>query len=319
MSAKKKPDVSVLILTFNPDTEKLINTIRSATKQKNICTEIIISDDCSEQFPKEAVMQYVLENHVPIKIIQNKENLGTVRNCLNAAVASTGKYIFTTSPGDYLYDANTLSSFFRFAEKNNKKVIFGKAINYYRVDNKLCFEYNTDPLYPELYKSERGFVQKVSFFLRNWIVGASFFRERDTFIFCLKKAVQHVKYIEDASATAYFLMEGSTVTYYDRIIVWYEYGSGISTNKNEKWTQIIADEKIKLYDAISKEYEGAIADFISIINTSQSKAVKSAKLFFHHPLIFMAALYCKCRKRKTAHINSKESEKKMMKMISSVK
>ena len=56
-----KTDVSVVVLTYNSDMEKLFGTLRSAICQKQIRFDIVISDDGSDNFDKERLSDFFLK------------------------------------------------------------------------------------------------------------------------------------------------------------------------------------------------------------------------------------------------------------------
>lgn len=314
-----RADVSILILTYEPNTDKLIKTLNSAVRQKGIRTEIIISDDGSQTFPDEEIKQYISRYEVPVKIIKNEINLGTVKNCLNAVSCCKGKYVFTTSPGDYLYDGNTLRCFFSFAERNNEKTVFGDAVNYRCEGSKIVFENNPDPIRPGIYERKSKLIQQTEFFFGNWILGASYFRERETFLRYLRLASNDIKYAEDASTTAYFLADGNTVAHYGRKIVWYEYGTGISTQKSQRWDRILNAEYDRLYALLANKHGEAVFNKYHEYIREPSKLLRMARLFVYHPCTALIHMRCKFIPKKSTDINSEDAEKRYLKAISDPK
>lgn len=311
-----RADVSILILTYEPNADKLIKTLNSVIKQKGIRTEIIISDDGSHCFPDEEVRRYISGHDAAIKVIKNEINLGTVKNCLNAVSSCEGKYVFATSPGDYLYDVNTLSCFFGFAEKNNEKIVFGDAVNYRIEGGRIVFENNMMPLRPKIYEWNNTLIQQTEFFFGKGVLGASFFRERETFLKYLKKAANDIKYSEDTATTAYFLADGNTVSHYGRKIVWYEYGSGISTKKSRRWKEILDAEYERLYTLIANECKNPVCKaYIDFISRPRG-VFRAVRLLVHHPLIGLIHLLGKFSPKKSAVIDSENSEKRFLKAVS---
>ena len=125
-------DVTIIIATFRPDIRKTLFTLKGCLIQENIDIEIIISDDGSEYSFSEVWKDFFYKNGFEeYTIIENKTNIGTVRNFLNAAGEARGRYIFCTSPGDVLYDKNALARLYNNALTNNCEVCFANAI-YYR-------------------------------------------------------------------------------------------------------------------------------------------------------------------------------------------
>ena len=54
----KSIDLSAVIVTYNPNTNKLLTTIKSVLIQRDINLEIIISDDGSKTFPEKEVKDF---------------------------------------------------------------------------------------------------------------------------------------------------------------------------------------------------------------------------------------------------------------------
>ena len=135
---KNKYDISVIVATYNPDLNKLMSTLLSIIVQKGINFEIIVTDDGSQKdYFKEVIVFFERNNFKNYSLIKNEINIGTVNNFYNALIISKGKYIFGISPGDMVYDENSLFSIFDFAEENKAKVCFGDAVYYSNFNNHL--------------------------------------------------------------------------------------------------------------------------------------------------------------------------------------
>lgn len=303
----------MIVAVFNCDAGKLIRTLGSVVRQKNVVTEIIISDDHSAVFPEEEVEAYISKCGKPIQIIRNPENLGTVRNVLGAVTQASGKYVFITSPGDYLFDCNTLAYFYSYAEKYGSKVVFGKAVNYCLSNGELFFEENMSPNSPGSYNVNCTFYQQICFFFDGLILGASYFRERETFLKYLRRAAEHFRYTEDSTTTAFYLLEGNNVSYCDRYIVWYESNTGISSGNSDKWSAILSAEHSLLYDIAEKEYGAPfIRPYYDFIGES-GKLKKWVRLFVTHPRMAMILFSVRLRKKKSSQRLPKDTEKRFLK------
>lgn len=80
--------VSIIIPVYN-QFQYTYNCLKSILKNsEGVSYEIIIADDCSEDYTKE-----IEKNVLNITIIHNKENLRFLKNCNNAAKLAKGKYI----------------------------------------------------------------------------------------------------------------------------------------------------------------------------------------------------------------------------------
>ena len=148
-----KYDVTAVLLTYNPKIDKILLSLNSLINQKNIKYEILVCDDGSKKTFTNEIIQFFTKNAFnEYKIINQKENKGTVSNCLNAAKNAQGKYLFLTSPGDIIYDEMTLFDFFCFVEDNHYDICFGNAIFYNLKENNInIINEKTNPNHLSLY------------------------------------------------------------------------------------------------------------------------------------------------------------------------
>lgn len=289
------PQVSVILLTYNPDNRKLRQTIRTIAVQQEIDLELIISDDGSARkdfsFLADFVEQVGIRNY---KLLAHAENRGTVQSCLSAVEAATGAYVFLTSPGDYLFDPLALRDLYRFARENDASLCFGNAVFYNAEVSspKLTRTYGS-PAAPQLYApgSNRG---KIAFFSGQWIIGASYFRSRELALEAFRVIGQTAKFMEDTPSTAYALAKGERLCYCDRNLVWYEDGTGVSTGANEKWKKILHQDAYESFRLLKKLYPKDPYVDLTLRDLSQSSRLKRivGKLLIH-PILFVQATLCK--------------------------
>ena len=239
-------EVTVLVATYNPKFPVLKKTLFSIVNQKEVSFEIVIADDGSKDFPNEEIKsffnEYKFENYTVTRL---ETNQGTVCSLNNGISHSKGRYIKIIGQGDFLYDSYTLRDFLHFAEENNSKVVFGNSIYFFEKENEIkIFDKIRQPhsLKPYLNKSIKS--QQHNYLIyRDYILGASFFGKTDLLKKYLLLIKNKVTYAEDCS---YILMSAFDINfdYFDRNIVWYEYGSGISTTKNKKWEEMLRKDSI---------------------------------------------------------------------------
>lgn len=234
-------DVSVIIVTYNPDIKKLYQTIWSCVNQKDVKHEIIIADDGSDEFNTAQIEEWFKTfNFDDYKIVRMDTNSGTVKNSLNGVSACNGKYVKSISPGDFLYDDTTLSRFYNYCEDNNYEIVFGHSLYYVNTDVEL--KYLPELHYPKDYTPYINQADKKMRFnfliLRDLILAPSYLIKTEIYLNYLKLIDGKAKYAED---TVYMLMmaDGLAFNYYDSPIVWYEYGSGISTCGSDAWVEKI--------------------------------------------------------------------------------
>lgn len=286
---KEQIQVSVIVVTYNPDEKALQVTLDSIIRQKNVEFEVIITDDGSEKKDFSWIPGYFKAHAIErYKIFEHSKNVGTVRNFLAGIQAAEGKYIFGTSPGDLLFDELVLADFYNYAIDKNAKILFGNAIHYAVAASVPYVTKNYSiPLNPDIYSSndDRG---KCSFFFGNWIIGASYFRERE----CAQKYISQIsevcKYAEDSPSTAFALAAGEKVYYFDRNIVWYEDGTGISTGGSEKWKIILMQEYAKAFQLLRTMFpKDPLVDIAYIKYTSSNKQEEILRKLIKHPLVIL--------------------------------
>lgn len=251
------PQISVIVLTYNPDNRKLRQTLSAVAAQKDVDMEILISDDGSARKDFSFLPEYMAALGVTnYRLLAHEENRGTVGSCLAAVREAAGEYIFLTSPGDYLYDEYVLRDFHRFAETHSCPICFGNAVFY-------CAEAQTPrltktvgtPARPRLYAPEAWEkTAKLAFFGGDWIIGAAYFRSREVFLSCLEQIQAESKYTEDTPTTAFALAAGHKLCYFDRNTVWYEDGTGVSTGASERWAKLLREDAIRAFTKLKGLY-----------------------------------------------------------------
>lgn len=237
------PLITVLVLTYKPQKEALFATLRSITAQKDCNFEIVLADDGSADFFEADVRAFLADKGIDHTIVPHGENQGTVRNIIDGVTAARGKYIKPISPGDLLYDDTTLRDLGRFMEDNHAKAAFGKLV-FYTFDTDLQVKNRTHPTLEGIYRADRYNCKKVlkhQMVFSDFICGASAIYEKEVFLQGLQTIVPAVRYAEDA-VFQWFAMEGIRIYAIDRLMVWYEHGSGISTQKTaQTFTRIDED------------------------------------------------------------------------------
>jgi len=105
---------SVIILCYERF-EYLYSAIDSVLSQDYPKIELIISDDCSPEFPQEKVREYIKghkrKNIVRFAIRQEPKNGGTVRHLNHAVQACSGDYIIALAGDDNLWNDSTLTRY----------------------------------------------------------------------------------------------------------------------------------------------------------------------------------------------------------------
>lgn len=251
-------DVSVLVLTYNPSMEKLFATLSSIIIQKGVSFEIVISDDGSTLFDIEAIEAW-FEKHSfkDYKIIEHAQNRGTVLNYKAALDKAEGKYIKSISPGDFLFDCNILSDMAQYLKEQQGSICFGRAA-YYSVDSAGSIKIYSEISDPKDFKPYRKknikSIQKNYLYFHDFILGASFFGDRNLMLKYANLIVEKVVYTEDCSFLA-MTADGILIHFLDKEVIWYEYGTGISTSHSDVWQKRMDQDFRNCYELIAQKNE----------------------------------------------------------------
>ena len=247
--------VSVIVITYEPSINKLISTLASIIDQNDVSYEIIIADDGSQMINIDDIQSIVYKavpNDVPLQFIKNKKNQGTVLNIYSACKCASGEYIKIISPGDLLYDNRVLHDFYVYAKNNPQKSFFFGRAAYYRNSATLELLADSSPSHPNIFNSDSYCVQNIAFMYGQGPVGAAYFCKRDTYTNYIERIINHVIYTEDYSTSVLYILDGGKISFYDRRIVWYEHGLGISTGNTQKWAKLYEEDCRELY-LVAKE------------------------------------------------------------------
>lgn len=249
------PLITVLVLTYKPKKEALFATLRSITAQKDCDFEIVVADDGSADFFEGDVRAFLADKGIDHTIVPHAENQGTVRNIIDGVTAARGKYIKPISPGDLLYDATTLRDIGRFMEERDAKAAFGRMV-FYAFDPELQVKNLAYPCLDSIYRTNRYNCKKIlkhQMVFNDFLSGASAVYEKETFLQGLQTVTPAVRYAED-TVFQVFAMDGIQIHALDRLIVWYEHGSGISTQKTAQTFTRIDEDFYNFYHLMVKRY-----------------------------------------------------------------
>jgi glycosyltransferase involved in cell wall biosynthesis len=237
-------DFSVIVLNYHPDRDKLFATLRSILCQKNISYEIIIADDGSPN-PLQEQIDAFMSSHAftDYRFVLHEQNGGTVINLYDGLQKARGKYIKPISPGDCLYDENTLSDVFAYMEREHAQVLFGDMV-YYNGDQ--IFDIKT-PLVESIYHTHQTKkILKHQMLYYEYISGAAVFYERNRLEQGLEAIRGHVIYAED-TILQLFAAENIDIHHLPRFTVWYEYGTGLSTDPQKRLSDRLKRDFYRFY------------------------------------------------------------------------
>lgn len=249
--------ISVIILTYNSTLNDTKKTILSIINQKNISFEIIIADDGSKENNFELIKSFFDEiSFSNYQLIGNKKNNGTCLNLYNAILKAQGEYIKPISPQDFLYDDKTLYNWYNYVKKNNIKVSFGNAV-YYKNDNNqftVLSRKNTQPIQNELYdikKYKKNEILVDNLILNDCILGASFICQKEVLEKYLTFIIGKIRLCEDF-AYRIMLLDDIRVYMYNSPVIYYCFGTGVSSKKKSNGKSILYEDEIAFRDIISE-------------------------------------------------------------------
>lgn len=245
---ENKYDVSIIVVTYNPIWEKLKITLAAILLQKDVDIEIIISDDGSIDNMFKKIKQLFMEkNFLNYKLLPSSENQGTVKNFLKGLKIAQGKYIKGISPGDLFYDELTLKKWLSFMKQKQALVSFGEYIPYKFINNKLKpLKILHHPIYMKPYLDNKYNIkqeQLMYVFLGDNAVGATFMSEKVITEKYLDYICNNVKFAEDNIFKS-MIADGILIDYYPQNVIWYEYGTGVSTSQNLFWHKAILKDRV---------------------------------------------------------------------------
>lgn len=263
-------DISVIVVTYNPELSKLYKTLDSIICQKGISFEIILCDDGSKvRFDDEIYRYFSTRNFVLYEMVFHDRNEGTVSNYFSGLEKAKGKYTKLISPGDYLVGEFTLYDWIHFLEEKGAEWSFSDI-----------FCHRSDMGNDGFFKA-RAYPQIILPYLRNdpykcaWnylalcdiangaaIIGTTRVQMR----FCEMIRNKGIRYAED-SIWRLMMFDEVVGCYFPKAAVCYEYGTGISSSSDPIWK-----ERLK------KDWKLMIQIMLEETNISarQKKIVKAA-------------------------------------------
>lgn len=243
-------DVSVIICCYNSNLSKTYKTINSVVKQKNIKYEIIISDDGSKNNHKLEIETYCKQfKNIDFKFNFLTKNIGTIRNILSAVSISSGLYIKTLSPGDYFAKENALEKYFQKAIENDSDIVYSDTVFY--CENKIV-ERNDVSHKKFIYNSNK--IAKRFALYKCHFMGNAFIAKREVYDL-LKPIEGKVLYLEDQAIIIQSYILEKKFNSLSEQLVWYEYGTGISTSKDKINNQRLYKDEVLLSSFIISNYK----------------------------------------------------------------
>ena len=230
-------EVTVLVLTFNPNKDAMFLTLDSIICQEDVELEIVIADDGSVDNLYNEIKHYFNEKgFCNWRMIRNEINKGTVINLYSGLMISEGYYIKTISPGDALCGVKVLREWIDFNYRNKIAWSFSDAY-YYKMENNKKKLLKLDPhpnnIKPYL-KRDDNQCRWNYVVLDDIALGATILCQWKLLVSYIERILYKVVFAED-NVFRLMMFDGIVGGYYPTETIWYEHGTGISTSKNQTW------------------------------------------------------------------------------------
>lgn len=295
-----KYEVSVVVANYNPNWIKLKRTLKSIVCQKNVKYEIIIADDgSSEDFIPEMIKFFEEKGFGAYKIVKSKNNHGTCVNVYRGLKRVEGEYVKTIGTGDCLYSNNTLFEWLKYTKENNCDVCFGDSIYFINDEsgNISLTKQQRSPQQVNGFSAMNSYKERLCNYvlLNDAVIGAAFLTKTCVIKKYLRKIVGKIKYAEDM-AYRIMLADGITMEYCGFPVIWYEYGSGISTDGSSKWFKILMDEQQKTHKIIARN--NMLNTFEKMRFSLALEVLQYEKIKLLKYIVFPEVIKCKIKKNK---------------------
>ena len=247
-------DVSVCVLTYEPDYEKLFTTLTSVVEQKECSYEILIGDDGTADFRQNEIEMWLLRrNFTDYTVIHSAENRGTVHNVMNVLRAARGHYIKLISPGDYFYSTNVLADMISFMDEKDYKIAFGRVCCYQPCHDGYKILNTMNPLNLRPYVDNDIPRMKESYLIYgDFPCGAAFIGERRLMLSYTEEILDKIIYGEDGIYAMMFA-DDISLGFWNENFIWYEYGTGISMGTTE-WQDRVGKDNVVCFVMIEHKH-----------------------------------------------------------------
>ena len=121
------PQLTIVILQYRPDAGALRRTLAALAMQDTRDFAVVLGDDGSPQdYFAESRAYLAAHGITDVQTVKLMPNGGTVKNMQNALRAVTTRWVLTLSPGDFLYDSETLRWWLGRLQADAPRVAFGR-------------------------------------------------------------------------------------------------------------------------------------------------------------------------------------------------
>ena len=121
------PQITIVILQYRPDAAALRRTLASLAMQDTRDFAVVLGDDGSAQdYFAESRAYLAAHGITDVQTTKLQPNGGTVKNARNAVRAAATRWVLMLSPGDFLYDSETLRWWLGRLQADEPRVAFGR-------------------------------------------------------------------------------------------------------------------------------------------------------------------------------------------------
>ncbi|MBR2664400.1 MAG: glycosyltransferase, partial [Clostridia bacterium] len=223
--------LSILLLSYN-NLDRVYGTLDCIFKQDYPAMELILSDDSSADFAlrQRQVSDYIEKHRRPnlrsVHWVSHPANVGTVRNMNDAIRASSGEYLFSTSPEDELAHESALSHMVQTLEETERDICFGRMLGVTPEGKTVSYLPSCESDY-DLLKSYTVDQTRRRLFARNFLPGACKIMTR-RLIEENGMYPESIRLIEDYPYWLILTKNGVPFAYLDEVIIRYRL-SGVSS------------------------------------------------------------------------------------------
>lgn len=246
--------LTVLVAQYRPDAAALRRTLASLALQTTRDFRVVLADDGSPQpYFAESIAWLAAHGISDVQTAAMEQNGGTVRNILNGLDKVATRWVLTLSPGDYLYDPDTLAWWLERLQADAPRVAFARQAYYTPGQNPAPAPgetpFDRTPYDPARYDGRT--VKRNLLLYDDGISGCGMVYEGALLRQALEAMAGRVRLAEDF-AVRLFAVQGVPITRYDRLTTWYEYGEGVSTNAGAR--QRMAAEWQAMVELLRERY-----------------------------------------------------------------
>lgn len=238
-------DVSVIVLTYHSDFQKLRQTLLSLIFQKNISMQIIVTDDGSPENHHDRIVElFAQHGFTDYKLVMNPENQGTIRNYISGLDTADGLYTKALSPGDFLSGGDVLCKWLGFMREKRLDWSFSEIVNY-RIEDGMERVSSTVamPVYIKPYLDVNTARMRWNYVVLDDVApGCAFVGRTDLMRrYACELADAGNRYAEDYMFRM-MMFDGVCGGYYPVATTFYEFGTGVSSGRSKAWAKVLFEE-----------------------------------------------------------------------------